>query len=68
MIKYLSTLLVCLSTCLFGAPQVFGDTLVMLNNSTISGTVIQTNGDEVLLLMDYAAFNFSTANIKEIKN
>lgn len=65
--KHLSILLVCLSTCLFSASQVFGDTLVMLNNSTVSGTVIQTNGDDMLLLMDYAAFNFSRANIKKIK-
>jgi hypothetical protein len=41
--------------------------LVFSNNRTISGTVLQTNDDEVLLLTGYAAFNFSKSNIKEIK-
>jgi hypothetical protein len=43
------------------------DTLVLLNNSTVSGTIIQTNGDDILLLTDFAAYDFSKANTKEIK-
>jgi hypothetical protein len=65
--KHLSILIVCLSTCLFSAPQAFGDTLVISDGSTISGTIIQTNDDSVLLLTDYAAYNFSRAIFKKVK-
>ena len=43
------------------------DTLVMFDDATISGTVLQTNGGQILLLTDYAAYNFSKASIKEIQ-
>lgn len=65
--KPLCLLFVCLLAFFFGIPMVFGDTLVKLNNGSVSGTAIQTNGDDVLVLMDYAAFNFSKANLTEIK-
>ena len=51
----------------FNTLTVFADTLVFLNGKTCSGTVIQTNCDEVLLLMDFAAFNYSKNSLKEIK-
>ena len=65
--KHLCLLFVCLSACPLGVPLTFADTLVLSNNRTVSGTVIQTNGDDVLLLTAYATYNFSRANIKEIK-
>ncbi len=61
------TFCVCISICLFIAPLVFADTLILVNDSTISGTVLQTNGDEILLLSDNAAFNYKKSNLKEIK-
>jgi hypothetical protein len=63
----ISILLVCLLGFLFGPAHANGDTLVTFNGRTISGTIIQTNEDEVLLLTDYAAYNFSRANIKQVK-
>ncbi len=65
--KHLCLLFVCLLACPLGVPVTFADTLVLSNDSTVSGTVIQTNGDDVLLLTGYAAYNFSKANIKAIK-
>jgi hypothetical protein len=53
--------------CIFGLTLGFADTIVMSNNRMITGTAIQTNGDDVLILTRYAAFNFSTTSIKEIK-
>jgi len=44
----------------------FADTLLFLNGRTVSGTVLQTNGDEILLLTPYAAYNYSRAHLKEI--
>ncbi|HEX5400548.1 MAG TPA: hypothetical protein VFY06_15990 [Verrucomicrobiae bacterium] len=48
-------------------PCSFADTLVLSNGSTVSGTVLQTNGDDILLLTGYAAFNFSRSNTKDIE-
>lgn len=57
----------CLPALLFVAPLAFADTIIFSNNRTVSGTILQTNDDEVLLLAGTAAFNFSKSNIKEIK-
>jgi hypothetical protein len=43
------------------------DTVLFSNGRTVSGTVLQTNGDEILLLTPYAAYNYSRAHLKEIK-
>ena len=43
------------------------DTLTFSNGRAISGTILQTNGDNLLLLADYAAFRFSRSNLKDIK-
>ena len=66
--RHLCFLFAYLSVCSIGVSPVFADTLILNSGATISGTVIQTNGDDLLLLMNYAAFNFSRANIKEIRN
>lgn len=58
---------VCISICLIIAPLVFADTLIFVNGSIISGTVLQTNDGEILLLSDNAAFNYKQSNLKEIK-
>ncbi len=58
---------VWISVCLFIAPPIFADTLIFVNDTTISGTVLQTNDDEILLLSDDAAFNYKKSNLKEIK-
>jgi hypothetical protein len=44
-----------------------GDTLVIPGAEPLSGKILQTNGNNILLLMDYAAFNVSRSIIKEIK-
>lgn len=58
---------VWLAASLFSVSPVFGDRLIMSDNSPISGTAIQTNGNTVLVLTRYATFNFKKADIKEIK-
>jgi hypothetical protein len=58
---------ICLSAWSFSSSLAFADTLVLSTGPTISGTVLQTNNDDILLLTDYAAFNFSKSNTKEIK-
>jgi hypothetical protein len=45
----------------------FADTLVFSKGNEITGNVIQTNGEDLLVLTDYGTFNFAKANIKEIK-
>ena len=52
--------------CLCGFLPASADTIVMLNNHVLTGTTIQTNDDDVLILTRYAAFNFSKASIKGI--
>jgi hypothetical protein len=47
-------------------PSAFGDSLTLVTGRTLTGTLARTNGDDVLLVMDYAAFNFSRNSIKEI--
>jgi hypothetical protein len=42
------------------------DTLVLQSRS-VTGTVLQTNGDNVLLLTDFGTLNYSLGIIKEIK-
>ncbi len=43
------------------------DTLVFSKGDPITGTVIQTNGEDLLFLTDHGTFNFGRSNIKEIK-
>lgn len=45
----------------------FADTLVLPSGGTVSGTVLQTNGDSILLLADDGAFVYSRASLKEIQ-
>jgi hypothetical protein len=47
--------------------QTRADTLTLASGRTISGTILQTNGDNLLLLSDYATFRFSRSNLKDIK-
>lgn len=47
--------------------MVLADTVVFSNNNSLSGTIIQTNGDVVLLLTENVAFNYSKSDLKEIK-
>lgn len=54
------------SLSFLGMESAFADTIVMSNNHVISGTAIQTNDDEVLILTPHAAFNFSKTSIKGI--
>jgi hypothetical protein len=63
----LSVILICVLAWFFGASVLFGDTLVFSTGRTLSGIILQTNGDDLLVLTKYAAFNFSKTNIKEIK-
>jgi hypothetical protein len=53
--------------CVFGFSGAFADSIVMSSGQIITGTAVQTNGDDVLILMHCAAFNFSKLSIKEIK-
>jgi hypothetical protein len=53
--------------CVSCASVCSADTLLFSNGSIVSGKVIQTNREEVLLLTSYAAYNYSRAGLKEIK-
>jgi hypothetical protein len=59
--------LAAIPACIFCASTAVADTLLFLNGRTVSGTVLQTNGAELLLLTPHAVFSFSRSNIKEIK-
>lgn len=50
-----------------GLENAYADSVVMANGRILSGTAIQTNADEVLILTLNAAFNFSQSSIKEIR-
>lgn len=52
---------------LFPVISAFADSLVTLNNGTIDGTAIQTNGNFVLFVNENAVFNFPKTQIKEIQ-
>jgi hypothetical protein len=54
-------------TCFLSASVGVADTLFFSNGRVVSGTVLQTNGDEILLLTPHAAYNFSRSHVKEIK-
>ena len=43
------------------------DTVVLASGTSLAGTVVRTNGDDILLVTDCAAFNFWRGSIKEIK-
>jgi hypothetical protein len=59
--------LVCLFFGVICLPTACADTVVFSTGRTLTGTVVRTNGDDVLLVMDYGAFNFSRASIKNIQ-
>jgi hypothetical protein len=59
--------LVFLATCILYAPSTLADTLFFTNGRTVAGKVIQTNGEDVLVLAPYAAYNYSRSHIKEIQ-
>ena len=63
-----STQVIALAVVTFiSAPMIAkGDTLVLQSRS-VTGTVLQTNGDNVLLLTDFGTLNYSLGIIKEIK-
>jgi hypothetical protein len=44
------------------------DTLTFQNNKTIQGTVLQTNGENVLVLVDYGTMRFGAASLKNIRH
>ena len=45
----------------------FADTLIFPSGPSVSGTILQTNGEDVLMWTGYSAYSFSRANIKAIK-
>ena len=49
------------------APLALADTLVFSSGRTVSGTVLQTNESNILLLTDYGALNYSPSIIKEVR-
>jgi hypothetical protein len=53
--------------CLVTAPTALADTLLFSSGRTVTGTVLQTNANYVLLLTDYGMLNYSPLIIKEIK-
>jgi hypothetical protein len=53
-----------LASCL----EVRTETVVLSSGKTINGTIIRTNGNDLMLLTDYGTFNFGSDNIKEIKS
>jgi hypothetical protein len=59
----------CLAAFLFTLlpPAILADTLTFSSGRSISGTVLQTNGDNLLLLTDYATFRFSRSGLKAIE-
>ena len=56
-----------LASCPLALPVASADTLVFPTGRTVRGTVLQTNGEEVLMWTGYSAYNFSLANVKTIK-
>jgi hypothetical protein len=59
--------LMVLAGVAFAITNLLADTLSFQGGDQISGTIIQTNGDDVLLLVPNAAFNFSKSKLREIK-
>jgi hypothetical protein len=55
-----------LASCLLALPTAFADTLVFPTGPSISGTILQTNGEDLVLWTGYSAYSFSRANIKSI--
>jgi hypothetical protein len=49
------------------APLALADTLVFSSGRTVNGTVLQTNENNILLLNDYGALNYSRSIIKEVR-
>ncbi|MGO8928198.1 MAG: hypothetical protein ACLQU3_15115 [Limisphaerales bacterium] len=43
------------------------DTVLLKSGTSLTGTVVRTNGDDILLVTDCAAFNFWRGSIREIK-
>jgi len=58
--------LLIFAAAVFCAPVASSETLVLSSGRTISGSVIRTNGNDLMLLTDYGTFNFGRDNIKEI--
>jgi hypothetical protein len=52
--------------CLAIAPAAFADRLLLLGDRTVEGTVLQTNGDNIVLLTDYGTLTYSRGLVKEI--
>ena len=65
--QFLRLPLVCLFLGVICLPLARADAIVFSNGRTLTGTAVRTNGDDVLLVMDYGAFNFSRASIKQIQ-
>ncbi|MCX6915137.1 MAG: hypothetical protein NT167_19175 [Verrucomicrobia bacterium] len=65
--KFLACQLVCLFLGVTCLPVACADTIVLSTGRTLTGTAVRTNGDDVLLVMDYGAFNFSREFIKKIQ-
>jgi hypothetical protein len=60
-------LVVCMATCMFYTPLALADTALFTNGQKVSGAVVETNGDEILLVAPYGAYSYSRAHIKEIR-
>jgi hypothetical protein len=56
-----------LASCPPALTVVSAGTLVFPSGRSVDGTILQTNGNDVLLLIGFSAYNFSLATIKEIK-
>ena len=48
-------------------PLLHADTDLFSTGRVLTGTVARTNGEDVLVVTDYAAFNFARGSIKEIR-
>jgi hypothetical protein len=57
----------CIIALLSNPTAALPDTLVFPNDSTVSGIVVQTNSETILLLTEDAAYNYSKSGLKEIK-
>jgi hypothetical protein len=65
--RFLRPPLVCLFLGAICLRLACADTIVLSTGRTLTGTAVRTNGDDILLVMDYGAFNFSRASIKKIQ-
>ena len=56
-----------LAACLSALPLAYADSITFSTDRTVTGTILQTNGNNLLLMTDYGTLSYSLAIIKEIK-